>query len=527
MKLLDWIVEAAAPAAALRRAQARQSLAELNAAVDISQPGSGIGYEASDFGREGWNPAWNRARMADEESNLNRFDRDTVILTLEDMYRNNEFIGGIVDRMADYVVHTGVRPQAQTESREWNDDAEAWFMEWGKVADYRQRSGMDLWRMQWMTVVDRCLRGESAFIPLANGQLQPIETTRIRTPDKEQSNPNVRHGVKFSDKGLCLGYWVCETAPDGTLNTAKAEFLPREEMFHISYPWRVAQARGVPALARLVNKVTHLREADKFVLLKIKNDARHFLKETRKEGQGFGALGTRNSRTVADGDGNKTRIESKDWGVIWRGKEGEDLQSFESRTPHSGHVPYLEWQCKTIGMALGLPWEFVLMVFTEGSFSAQRTALLHGLHKFIQWHSDTARYFCQRVWNWRIAKAMKEGDLPRAPLKNGVSQWYRVEWSLPNMGWVDPEAAAKAQMDSWRFGKTSLKRIAAAEGADRTDLLKEKSEDIADAIELANTINAKYPDAGVTWRDLIGVDGTANSVPPPAEPPPATDGDAA
>jgi capsid protein len=269
----------------------------------------------------------------------------------------------------------------------------------------------------------------------------------------------------------------------------------------------VAQARGVPALARLINNVTHVREADKYTLLKLKNDAKHFLKETRKEGAGFGALGTRGSRTVADGDGNKTRIESKDWGIIWRGREGDDLQSFESRTPHSGHVPYLEWQCKKMGMALGLPWEFVLMVFTEGSFSAQRTALLHGLHKFIQWHSDTSRYFCQRVWNWRIAKAMKEGDLPKAPVDKGVSQWFLVEWSLPNMGWVDPEAAAKAQSESWRFGKTSLKRIAAAEGADRTDILKEKGEDIADAIAQAAAINAAHPEAGVTWRDLIDAGG--------------------
>ncbi len=513
MNLFDKVVSAFSPEAGIRRLQAREALGQMQGS-STTQPWGGGGYEGSSFGREAWNPAWNRAKMADEETNLNRYDRDTIILTLEDMYRNNEFIGGIVDRMADYVVHTGIRPQAQTKERAWNDEAEDWFMEWAKVADYRQRPGMNLWRMQWMSVVDRCIRGESAFIPLANGQLQPIETSRIRTPDNMQSDPLVRMGVKFSKEGICLGYYVCDVSGDGQINTASYQFVPREEIFHISYPWRVAQARGVPALARLINKVTHVREADKYTLLKVKNDARHFLKETRKSGAGLGALGSRNARTTEDGNGNKQRIESKEWGIVWHGQEGDDLQSFESRTPHSGHVPYLEWQCKTIGMALGLPWEFVLMVFTEGSYSAQRTALLHGLHKFIQWHSDTAQYMCQRIWNWRIAKAMKEGDVAKAPLVNGVSQWYRVEWSLPNMGWVDPEAAAKAQIESWRFGKTSLKRIANSEGSDRTDILAEKGEDIKDAVAQAQAINKAYPDAGVTWRDMIGA-GPGPSAPTP------------
>ena len=504
MNVLDRIIASVSPAAAVKRHEARETLSRMQA-TDVTGAGGGGGYEGASFGREAYAQAWNRAQQADEETNLPRYDRDTMILTLEDLYRNNEFVGGVVDRMADYVVHTGIRPQAQTKERSWNDQAEGFFGEWCKVADYRQRPGVDFFRMQWISVVDRCLRGESGYIPLANGQLQPIETTRIRTPDKLQSNPLIRNGVQFTKEGICVGFHICNADASGYINTSVADYVPREEFFHVSYPWRIAQARGVPALGRIINKVTHLRDADKYTLLKLKNDARIFLKETRAGGQGIGSIGTRNGRTTQDADGNKTRIENAEWGMKWTGKTGEDLQSFESRTPHQGHVPYLEWQCKTLGMALGLPWEFVLMVFTEGSFSAQRTALLHGLHKFLQWHSDTSRFLCQRVWNWRIAKAMKERDIDLAPKVDGVSQWYRTDWSLPNMGWVDPEALAGAQVSAWKFGKTSLKRIAAGEGSERSDILAEKREDILDAIDQADAVNAKHPGAGVTWRDMINV----------------------
>lgn len=505
MNLLDKLVSAVSPERGLRRVEARTALSRLSA-TDTQPSG---GYESASFGREGWNPAWNRATPADEEQNFPRYDRTTTVLLLQDAYRNNEIAHGIITRLADYVVHTGIRPQAQTKDRAWNDAAEAFYGEWAKIADYRQRPGVDLYRLQWQCIVDRCIRGESGFIMLANGQLQPIEMDRVQTPDNKQQDQWIRNGVAFSQSGILTGYWICDRSPDGFINTRSAEFVPRENFIHVVYPWRFDQARGVPELASVINKLTHLRNADKYTLLKVKNEAQQFLVVTKEQGGGLANSMPRNSRTTTDSNDNKQSIVAHEWGHLWNMKIGENVKPVGGMTPFGTYVPYLEWEVKTLASALGLPWEFILMVFTEGSFSAQRSALLHALHKIVQWHGDLARAFCQRTWNWRIAKAMKEGDLPLAPKdERGVSQWYRVDWSLPDMGWVDPEAAADAQVTAWKFGKTSLKRVASAEGRDRTDMLAEKADDIRDAIGQAAAVNKAFPEAKVTWRDMISVGST-------------------
>lgn len=464
-------------------------------------------YDGANFSnRERPNRAWNYAMPGDEEKNLTSYDRRQLVLTCEDLYRNNEWAGALVDRMGDYVVHTGILPQAQTTDEAWNDRAEDYFWEWSKIADYRQRPGVSLFTFQRQIVIDRFVRGGSGFIFMENGQLYPVELDRVETPDKFAKDDSVKHGIRLDGDGRAVGYYVCNRAAGGLPDKKSFEFIPRENFIHVMFPWRVEQLREIPALARVIAKISDLKETDKYVLMKCKNDAKQFLKRTKTGAGGLLNSMPRGASTRTDAGGNQQQVEIHDWGQIHNMREGEDISSFESRTPNQQYVPYLEFQARILGGALGIPWEFIMMVFTDGSFSAQRSALLHMLHKIIGWHTELNAAFNQRVWNWRIAKAMKAGELDLAPVnERGISQWYRVEWSLPSMGWVDPEASAGANSKAWAMGSKSLKRISAQEGTDRNDNLREKAGDIEAAQKQADALNAKYPALKLTWRDFISV----------------------
>lgn len=464
-------------------------------------------YDAANFGnRERPNRAWNFAMPGDEEKNFTVWDRRQVVLTCEDLYRNNEWAGALVDRLADYVVHTGILPQAQTSDEKINDLYEDYFWEYAKIADYRRRPNVSLFTFQRQTVIDRFVRGGSGFVFMENGQLYPVELDRVETPNKFEKDASVKQGIRMDGSGRVTGYYVCDRANGGIPDRNSFELIPAENFIHVMYPWRIDQLREIPALARVTNKIADIKETDKYVLLKIKNDAKQFLKRTKT---GSGALlnsVARGASTRSDSAGNQQQVEIHDWGQVHNLREGEDLDSFESRTPNQQYVPYLEFQAKILGGALGIPWEFIMMVFTAGSFSAQRSALLHMLHKVIGWHTELNRAFNQRVWNWRIAKAIKAKELPPAPVDaRGISQWYQVEWSLPAMGWVDPEAKVSANQKAWALGSKSLKRSAAEEGRDRNDNLREKAGDIEAAEKQAQTLNAKYPQLNLTWRDFISV----------------------
>ena len=113
-----------------------------------------------------------------------------------------------------------------------------------------------------------------------------------------------------------------------------------------------------------------------------------------------------------------------------------------------------------------------------------------------------------RICNWRVAKAMKRGTIPQAPLEEVKgpdgrvvgqrSQWFRKAWSIPYFDWVDPKAQTIADKEAYNLGVTSLKRLNAGRGQDRDDVMREKADDIKAAQDIAAELGE-----GITWRDLI------------------------
>jgi capsid protein len=101
--------------------------------------------------------------------------------------------------------------------------------------------------------------------------------------------------------------------------------------------------------------------------------------------------------------------------------------------------------------------------------------------------------------------AIRAGELPPAPIdpQTGLSEWNKIEWSLPFFDWVDPKNQSEADQKDWLIGKNSLDAIIAMQGRKRDDVFQEKADDIAAAIKLATAINEKNPGTNVTWRDII------------------------
>jgi capsid protein len=96
------------------------------------------------------------------------------------------------------------------------------------------------------------------------------------------------------------------------------------------------------------------------------------------------------------------------------------------------------------------------------------------------------------LWNWRIQRAIQRKEIGPAPLVNGTSQYYRVEWSFPEYEWVDPQAQVQSELIAYQLCKTSLSRIVKKTGADVEDVLREKAEELAKAQIIADEVGVKY-----------------------------------
>jgi len=159
---------------------------------------------------------------------------------------------------------------------------------------------------------------------------------------------------------------------------------------------------------------------------------------------------------------------------------------------------------RLIGSAIGVPYEFLLLDFSDSNFSASRSALLQTHRTFTGWQEWITSQFLQRLWNWRIAKAIKNGELPAAPLDPmGRSTWYKVNWGYPSFGWIDPNAEALSEQREFNLGKRTMHDICSKAGRDFEDVLDDKMAEVDAAATKADALKGKHPDQDFNWTDLI------------------------
>ena len=471
-----------------------------------------LGYDAAVSERGRRDLPFSRKQSRDEDRFIGAMDREIVRARCWDLRRNNSLVAGVVERFADNVVGEGIKPQAKTSDPAWNAAAESFWGEWSKVADYRQRCSMR--DLQRLTVQLRMLSGELAMVLLSNGQVQPIECDRIATPDKLTSDANLIDGFRVDPgTGIITGAYIHPRDETGRVDRSGAgEFVPRSDLLYMSRPIRFDQVRGIPDLAPVVNNLLDVGELSAAQLGKAKLDAIN-ARAVKKDGGGPGNLGPR----LSDQGVGSTQLEKVENLQVIYLKPGESTESLASNTPNAQYSDFMELNLRMIGAALGLPYEFFMLDFSKGNFASSRAALLQTYRTFAGWQEWVA-VGQQRLWNWRIAKAIKAGDLPPAPMdpERGVSQWYRVQWQFPEWDWVDPQSQQQSDLMAWQMGSKTLTEITRKRGRDSEDVLTEKASDIAAAARIASEANASLPGLALTWRDLISAQIPGQMQPAPA-----------
>jgi lambda family phage portal protein len=473
------------------------------------RPRSG-GYDGAVDSRHRQRHAHTRSLPYDEDNLVGTYSLDAIRRECLDLRRNNAIVAGVVERFADHVVGPGgITPQAKTSDPDWNDEAEAYWSEWSKIADYRQR--VNLRELQRLAVQSRLLLGDCGFVLLANGQIQPIEALRIKDPNKDKPE-NCIHGVKLSASGIPLAFYVHARNKSGAITGDDFEVVKREDFVFVSRPMRMDQVRGIPELAPIMNAVADFGTLQANTLSKSIMDSMHAWAVYSDEGAAkISQLGARVYGDDGTAEAPAQKFETFGPNQTYYMRPGEKVESLSSDTPNPQYVQYSEMLLRIIASALSLPYEFLVLDFKQGSFSASRAALMTTYRTFAMWQGWIIDGFMQRLWNWRIAKAIKAGDLRPAPVdKRGYSEWYRVRWATPSYEWLDPKSESISQRNNYQLGIETITSICHSKGRDAEDVLREKAGDIASADRIAKEINAAQG-TNLTWRDLIEV-GNASMV---------------
>lgn len=472
------------------------------------------GYNAAEQDRHFQNLRHGRAQKRDEDRLVGEMDRTRIRQVCLDLRRNNPIVAAAVQRFADNVVGNEIMPQAHTSDEAWNDQAENWWREWCKAADSRQR--ITLPEMTRLVVETRLVTGDMGFVLTDGGQLQAIEGERIMTPASFSTDPNVRDGIRVDAKqNIPVSYYVFSRDDKGTLDAASKNYteIRREDFVYVGNVFRFDQVRALPDLTPAVDTLRQLDKLTFSTLEKAELDAMHaWFVATPGGGMNMGPRKGFGGNSVGS-----ALYEKFEPGQNYYGAPGEEPKSLASNTPNSQYDSFVRSTLRMIGSALGIPYEFLMLDFSTGSFASQRVALLQTHRRFSSYQNWLVNRFLQRVWNWRIAKAIKAGQLPQAPVDSrGISEWYKVDWIFPEFGWTDPHREAQGQLMEYRMSTNTLSMMAKAKGRDPGDMLREKAGDIALADKVAKEINAANGTT-LTWRDLIEVaslPGNPTQVPP-------------
>jgi capsid protein len=178
------------------------------------------------------------------------------------------------------------------------------------------------------------------------------------------------------------------------------------------------------------------------------------------------------------------------------------MKSLASTTPNAQYEWFDRLLTRKIGTAIGTPYEFVALDFSQTNFSNARAALLQAYRTFEGWQTGHCEPIFRRHWNWKIAKAIKAGDIRPAPIVDGRSTWWMMDLSWPEWDWVDPQAQAQAELLEWQLCVNTITNMNRKRGRDVGDVMKEKVGEIGLAQELADAENKKRGTT-LTWRDVI------------------------
>jgi hypothetical protein len=424
-----------------------------------------------------------------ESKALPQHDRASMIREISDLMRNDGgLIQTVLDRLSDYVVGDGITPQARTIDERWNDEAEAYFRAWSKRCDAEQRQNCPfIGDGQKLILADAHVRGESFIRTMPGQMIQFVESEMCRNPGKTD-------GVKWDD-GLLIG-------SDGRLLAYNFEYqknaqelksvqVSQSGVIHQHPPFkRARQRRGVPIFAPVVPRMQQVLRTTEAMQLKVALEAEQTLVFTGKGPGGqilndmpFGA-------TRKDTKGRDFTAIKTEKGMWYDLPEDRSLGSVETRTPSGEHMPYMEKQIEAVSAATGIPYN-ILMLLAGGSYSATRGQIQAFDHTIRRWW----RYIVepsQSLWNWVIADAIQNGELPPAPTRNfrgiEISDFTHVEWSEParlTMSPLEDEKVFDAQMSR---GSTTITAVMKRKNQERADVWNEKEEEIKDAIERAKRI---------------------------------------
>lgn len=445
-KLLDGMISAFNPYAALRRAQARRVLRAYSGAepsrLNANKRPKNNAADAELAGPFGANQMRAWARM---------------------LVRDNAWAWGVVDTFVNSVIGKGIEIQSAFESEEGkdvetiNERRDAIWKQWSEVCEINgQYSFFEIQQMAMreiveagevlirMVPVDRRFRGIFRPVPLA---LELIEADRLAEEKDTYNLPlhdkhRINRGIELDELGRPVAYWIYPNHPNDPYTLrGEPRRIEADEVIHLFNRQRIGQTRGISMFAPCVSWI---RDLGTYVENELQASAvaSCFTVAIKTDGSvsGLNPPSTASGQTT-DTDGN--RYEYLQPGMVMHLNPNESIESANPGRPNSASEPWINLMLRGIAVGTGLSYETVARDYSKTNYSSNRASQLEDRRRFRRWQQYLIEKLNQRVWDkFCMSAAMVDlSGFPQASeLLDNPRKAAPCEHMPPSWEWVDPQS---------------------------------------------------------------------------------------
>ena len=454
--------------------------------VGIGQPKASVGYKSVRVAfRDG------RAPNQGSGDYHERQDRISLYGMSREYYRDRSAYRGPVDRFADCIIGSGFKAQARTSNPKWNIEAErVWRNAWKRL----EVTGLSGREAELTLAREVLLMGDVGVVLTPAGMIQIVEAERICGPNYNDD------GIKRDAAGAPTAYYVAPYTKGGTPDYANAHPIEKENFLHVAKKERPSSVRGIPVGQSSFSILHFISELCDSEVQSALVQSRLAVSITRDGG----AAAALNESAVDDTkdpvDGDVTsRVHIFDGVTIFHGEQGDEIKGIERSAPGAHFTENLRTFFRLLGLAFGLPLEFMFLDWTQTNYSQSRAIIEQASIAIMRWQNLLEELFHRPMYEWIIARAIEDGELA------ANDEWDQHEWIKPSQPWIDQMKEAEAHGLMLDRGLATHTAVCKGKNLDREEVVLKLVQETEDAIKRSKEIEAKYPGVKVPWQRLAGL----------------------
>jgi lambda family phage portal protein len=461
LNLLDKAIMAISPEAGLKRQVARRK----SAIID-----SGYGNYGANGTKKaviGWTHGGGSHREDIEEH------VDTLRQRSRDLYYGGSNLAtGAIKRLRTNTVGVGLHLKStidgsvlgltEKQATDLEEQIEREFAHWANSVNCDLERLDNFYQLQQLALLNALLSGDSfALMTTTNRKgsvydlrINLIEADRVSTPDNQTVNPLFCEGVEKNKDGEVVAYHISKFHPLSFQDREPREWVRveafgrktgRRNVLHIMNRERIGQVRGVPFLSPVIETIKQLgRYTEAEVLAAVINGLFTVFieKESASDEGAFGEVIPEEMQVDRE---DENSIELAPGAVIDLG-EGEKANMVNPGRPNPNFDPFVMAVIKQIGAALEIPYEILIMAFSN-NYSASRAAILEFFKVIKMYRAWFVADFCQPIYEEWLSEAVAKGRIYAPGFFNDPiikDAYCSAEWNGPAAGQLDPKKEVEA-----------------------------------------------------------------------------------